>query len=175
MGVKDIFKGKGKDKGNGDHADDGTGSNPTAMTQFMTRADFEAMSAQLVRQVADISIRATDERQQQWLAKGGGVPPGAPRNEEEARNLKTLIYMPGNQRLRQMTLFNQKEVSLHPWLCTLDESLKPGRRHGSLLGTFLRNKEACNRSLDGFLLTQTVTMAGMETQREGFTDMHSSS
>ena len=169
MGLKDKILGNKKDKSNG--------SDP-AESPYVTKQDLEGIMKdamqRILPQVADIAVRASDDRQQQWLAKGG-MPIGAPRNNEEAKDLRQLIYTPKSKRIREMTLFNAKECALQPWLWTLAESIKPGRPHGSLLSNFLLNKEQCNRSLDGFLLTQTVQMAGLDIQREGFTDSHMSS
>jgi hypothetical protein len=172
-GLRDKFlKRKNGEKDGDDQTGGGAPTDPAS--QFVTKQDIQAILGPLLKQSADIAIRATDERQQQWLSKSG-TPVGAPRNSEDAKDLRQLIYTPQKNRMREMTVLNPKECALEPWLWTLADAIKPNRPHGSLLSTFLFNKEQCNRSLDGFLLTQTVTMAGMETQREGFTDSHISS
>jgi hypothetical protein len=138
----------------------------------ITAEQLTKILADNARVTADLAARATDQRFSELLSRGGGIKVPGGVSAEEAKNLRGLIYAPEDERMMEMTIFNEKECALHPWLKTFECSLHMGRPHGSLLGKFLLYKEKCNRSLNGNLLDQTVTMAGMDIQKDQYGESH---
>lgn len=140
----------------------------------VTKEEILAMMGEAMKGAADIAVRATDQRMQEIMSRNASFKVPGGMDAAEAKELRVLIYAPKNERMMEMTIFNEKECALHPWLKTFEKSLHAGRQHGSLLGDFLLYKEKCNRSLNGHLLDNTVTMAGLDIQKDSFGSEHSS-
>lgn len=138
----------------------------------VTKEEILQMMGEAMKGAADIAVRATDQRMSEIMARTGGVKVPGGMDAAEAKELRVLIYAPKEEHMMEMTIFNEKECALHPWLKTFESSLHAGRRHGSLLGSFLLYKEKCNRSLNGHLLDNTVTMAGMDIQKDTYGSEH---